>query len=724
MSKVIDKEYLIATLKGFDENILGNEYQKKKAVLDKLSESTTGKLLFNGQEIEGSGGTGQPGQDGVTYTPTIGTVTSGDTPSVTVTLDIDAHTAKFNFVLPKGADGKDGRSISQIYSDDSNNIIVKFSDNSTQNIGQLHVDIEADFLTEAGFGKLRYYQGRFQYYDDGTSGWVDATVGPQNPYILQMIPQEMQRIVGVYDKTQKKYKLKWVEAKDTIIENQAAVVVEKVIIRRKKNSVPTDQNDGDEVITVMRQQFGSHANQWYVDDGVTPDEDDVYYYKAFPVSTSGFVNASPLNETKGIIARNYTLYGFHLNGNESNPASMITYLDNVDNTDFAPAHMDYTADTFDYGDWTVDGGTWFMDVRPCLLNRDGTVAKFLNVDNLTLDVDGTDVSDEIQGTDNEYNVMNQNPKTYWYIHDCENNSADFYFSDIKLNYNEDTGEITKATDPDDGDFVCWSNIGEDGSEIDYFYTPVYAGCSVNSVLRSLSGKAPIHDQTAQTEINQAIKNNPDESTHSWYTEVMCDQQLFEMLLLLIGKSTDTQTVFGAGYHTGASQASHLTASGGLNLKGLFYGTKDNNKIGVKVFGMEHFWGNQWRRVAGWINDRGKQKVKMTYGQSDGSTVNGYNLDGQGYIEIHNSTPTGTSGGYVSKVLFTKNGIIPTAVNGSASTYYTDGLWFNNNQVDYAFVGGDAAARLHCGALCADLNDLASAAAWNDGAAPSCKPLTQ
>ena len=50
-----------------------------------------------------------------------------------------------------GKDGKDGKSISTITKDDNNNIIVTFTDGTTQNIGELSVDIQGDFLTSNGF---------------------------------------------------------------------------------------------------------------------------------------------------------------------------------------------------------------------------------------------------------------------------------------------------------------------------------------------------------------------------------------------------------------------------------------------------------------------------------------------------------------------------------------------------------------------------------------------
>ena len=114
---------------------------------------------------------------------------------------------------------------------------------------------------------------------------------------------------------------------------------------------------------------------------------------------------------------------------------------------------------------------------------------------------------------------------------------------------------------------------------------------------------------------------------------------------------------------------------------------------------------------------------MTYGQSDGSTTDGYNETGSGYISIGGATPSGTSGGYISKMLITDNGLIPTIASGSATTHYCDGLWFNNSQVDYAYVGGESVGGASSvGALCSVLNAASSRADGGVGTSISCKPL--
>lgn len=606
-------------------------------------------------------------------------------------------------ILAQGTDGKDGKSISTITKDDNDNIIVTFTDGSTQNIGKLSVDIQGDFLTSDGFGNLRYYNGHFQYYDTATSTWIDTSVTPSNVYIMNMTPQEMKSIFGVYDVDLGKYKLKWEEPDDTVINGQVACVVEKVIIRRKLGSVPTSETDGDLVLEVKRKDFGTYKNEYFVDTILSPSNGDVYYYKAFPMSTTGFYNTNSANETDGIECKNYNLYGFKLDQNESDPASMITYLSDCDNKYYKSAKMNYTTDKFDYGDWS---DAWFIkNLKPCMLKYDGTVDYELNPNDYTKKLDGTasDVANASYGG----NAMVGIPKVYWKIVDNGDNTANIYICDKKI----------------DSDFHCWSHIDNNGNEIDYCYLSAYDGCNISSKLRSISGQSPMTNQTCTTEINYAKSNNIG-SDIIWYTGLFNDWMLINILLFLIGKSTNSQITFGTGNNNTYVSTSNtgIKKSGTMNTKGLFWGSNDNAS-GVKVFGIENFYGNVWKRIGGWINDKGTQKIKMTYGQSDGSTVDGYNTDGAGYIVIGNSTPIGTNGGYVSKVLFNENGLIPTTANGSQTTYYCDGLWFNNSQVDYALVGGASSNASRVGAFCSHLYiAAASSAGVTSGVALSCKPL--
>lgn len=667
--------------------------------IDTSSGSATMRIFDGNSWIEIS--SAKDGKDGTTYTPKVGTVTDGDELAVTIDIDTTTSEAIYNFVIPAGKDGKDGtngKSVDSVEVNETNNLMVTYSDGETKDAGKIKVNISANFLTAEGFGNLRYYQGVLQYYDATSDTWLDTNVAPDNIYIMNMIPQPMKSITCMYNVEEGHYKLNFEEPDDTVIDGQIACMVEKVIIRRKLGSEPLNEVDGTYVGEVLRRDFGSYKKLQYTDDTFTPNIGETWYYKAFPVSTNGFYNISNQNCTN-VICKDYYLYGFTIDQNESNPASMITYIE--DNQYYSPAYMDYDNDTFNYGDWE---NVWFIkNLKPCMLKYDGTVAYQLDKNDYTKKVDGSD--SDITDVDFEGNAMVGIPKVYWKIVDNGDNTANVYVCSKKI----------------DDDFHCWSHIDNNGNEIDYCYMPIYNGYNDGTRLRSLSGKTPMVRKTAQQEITLATANNTGNDI-IWYTEVYSDRQLINILLLLIGKSTNTQTVFGTGNNNSYSSDSKtgVKKTGTLDTKGLFWGNKDN-KTCVKIFGMENWWGNTYHRIGGWVSDNGVQKIKLTYGQLDGSTVDGYNTDGSGYISI-GATPSSKTGGYISKMNFINYGLLPAVLSGSSTTYYTDGMWYNNSIVSYIIVGGSSGSELYTGAFYTSTNNTTSYTNYTLNASPSCKPL--
>ena len=194
-----------------------------------------------------------------------------------------------------GTNGKDGKSISSITKDDDNNLIVTFTDGSTQNIGKLSVDIQGDFLTSDGFGNIRYYNGKFQYYNKTSSTWIDIETTTDNKVVVSLIPGSMKKFIAKYNMKLDRNVLLIEEPDDTIVDGQALCFVEKIIIRRKLNSAPESETDGDLVTTIYRRDFGIYAYNGYVDNDVDPSEGEKWYYRAFPVNTVGVVNNSEAN---------------------------------------------------------------------------------------------------------------------------------------------------------------------------------------------------------------------------------------------------------------------------------------------------------------------------------------------------------------------------------------------------------------------------------------------
>ena len=410
---------------------------------------------------------------------------------------------------------------------------------------------------------------------------------------------------------------------------------------------------------------------------------------------------------KALKRGSYTLYAFHIDGSESNPSAKVTYLE--DAKGMTPAYMDYTNGVFNYGSWK---DAFFMP-KPCMVLQEGIVDYYLDPDDYTKKEDGT--ASDVADTSYAGNAMmewGQNGKKIWYkvVPDANDvTSGTVYICDEQL----------------DPSYHAWSFINNQGRLVDHFYTPIYNGSNINNgsvnVIRSLSGQALSKNLPGTEEIARCKNNNLGDEV-LWFTEVMADRILIDFLLILMGKSTDTQAVFGNGLVSGGESALNNYRTGALNDKGLFFGYSDQTHA-VKVFGMENWWGLQWRRLAGYINASGTQKIKLTYGRQDGSTADAYNTDGTGYISI-GITPTGTSGGYIDTMNFNEYGMFAknTGASGSgSSTHYCDAQWFNNGQIDYALFGGASADGLSCGALCCNLGFAVSRSTWARGAALSYKP---
>lgn len=496
------------------------------------------------------------------------------------------------------------------------------------------------------------------------------------------------KAISSYDVTTKSARIKIIAElpKETVINGQTLCTVAGAVVRKKADGYPKDEFDGTLLGTLT-------------EDGELIDTDVTlgagYYYAAFPYTEQGVYNRSRKNRAYAKAQTYSYLFGYDLVVGDRTTATRVTYPSDVDNASFKPAGMDFTAGTFKYGGWPSNPGDGFMP-RPCMLQFDYKVAEYLNPSNYKKTVDGKD--SRVTKTNFMGNAMMEWGKIYTH-REIVDGVYKFRCSDIPLG----------------DDWDCWCNYDKNNNIIEHFYTPIYFGSNVNNILRSISGQSNYVSNTAQSEINLAIANGD-----GWYTEVLADRLLIQDLLVLMAKTTELQNAYG--YGRCASNNSSAIGQGTMDTKGMFWGDKSQTN-GVKVFGMENWWGNLWRRTAGWINDKGTQKIKITEGTHDGSTVTGYNLDGSGYIKVADATPSGTSGGYISEM---KNdlpfGRIPVKASGSATTYEADGLWFNNGQVDYAIVGGTWYNALLDGPFAAYLSNAASNAYANDGAALSCKPL--
>ena len=395
-------------------------------------------------------------------------------------------------------------------------------------------------------------------------------------------------------------------------------------------------------------------------------------------------------------------YGFHIDGSKSVPTEIVSYLSDCDNANYTPAHMDYTNDVFDYGSWE---SAWFIQgVKPCILGTDGTVIKYLDKNDYTKDIDGYTV--DIGGTLANANVMVEFPKIWLKVvpDNGDNTSANVYISNLKL---------------DDG-YKDYAYINYQKTHKNHFYLSAYNSSTIDSKLRSLSGQTTTKTKTlaGTTEISYAEANGA-----GWSTEHAGQIMLINFLLLLMGKSTNTQAVFGEGLHTNGSEAVNNNFPTGVhNTKGLFYGTNSGAAAtytnAVKVFGIENWWGFQWQRYSGDILSSNTLKIKLCYGQEDGSTVDNFNTDATGYRIVSGGSATGTSGQYISQMIFDTGGMYAKEANNSnasSTSKYCDGYWFSGSGVRFALRGGDSYYGALVGAFCVNRGNAVGSAYWNVGA---------
>lgn len=462
-----------------------------------------------------------------------------------------------------------------------------------------------------------------------------------------------------------------------VFDTTGEVTTAGVTIRKSTVIYPVDVNDGEFVADIP---YDGNEDRFTIeDDNVSPNI--TYYYTAFAYSTNGVHNQNTNNKAECSTKSFVWTYGYDLDTTDSNPFTRVTYPGIVDNAKFTPVShtgvKNATTDTyaFSYGDWE---DCEFMP-KPCMLKFDGTVGEYLNPNDYSKTITGeaSNVSNRLY----EGNAMMEWGKIWTKRWEDEDGIYHFRCSNEKL----------------DDEYDCWCNYDKDNNQIDHFYTSIYYACrdavTINNTsytrMRSISGMS----MSSLSAIPETFASYANKNGSGWYAECVSDRLLIQDLLVLIGKCTDTQTVFGG------STDGYPGTSGVLDASGLFgeYGTA------VKVFGMENWWGGKfYRALPGVCIKNGYHYIKITPGTHDGSTHIG--LNGMQYSSIDKfanltdvvpRTLDDSSSGYIKYMKTLPYGRIPYPTlsdGGSASTYECDIAAFPNNartDVHVYWVGGSS-----------------------------------
>ena len=373
-------------------------------------------------------------------------------------------------------------------------------------------------------------------------------------------------------------------------------------------------------------------------------------------------------------------YGYRKTKAEGDPYARIVYL--YDAVGMAPAYMDFSAGIFRYGDW--ENAFFVAKNRPVMVKSDGTVDYELDHSDQTKKLDGT--ASDVSNTAYDGNAMSEIPLCWFY------------------RYQDGTYEYEIVCEHQyDENYKAYAHTRADGSIADSFYWGMFGASGSAAKLRSIAGQSVSQSLSMQQMIDGAGANG-----NGWYIHTWSQRCCITTLLVLMGKSTNTQAVFGNGNCRSASNASGLIATGTLKDKGQFFGYNSNTQQ-VKVFFIEEFWGNQWKRTAGIINNYGPIYYKMT--PEDG----GYKVDNVTGYTNSGITLSGTHGGYISATQCGEYGCIPAVISGSGTTFECDGSWFTNSQRHFLFAGtcaNDAAAL--GGAFAFNVANDSSYATWGIG----------
>lgn len=551
-----------------------------------------------------------------------------------------------------------------------------------------------------------------------------------------------------------KLTISWSVESKTQVNGQTICEVAGVIVKRRMDRIPKDENDGT---TILKSEDCSGK---YVDTGLTNGE--TYYYNAFPysrhkvynrncagvsaapqhmstiaiqfssnaangytltatngssketaevkplaagkggvaefaVTETGVWNVAGVDVTVSEIGESITVHA-HVFGfdwiippQEADTESQISYPEDVDNASYSGvAALGSDAEINVGADWQGYFDD-FVKARPVMLNFDGTVAAELDHSDQTKNLDGT--ASKVADSSTTQNAMVEFPKRY------------FYRSLSKNSAGQTIGCVRQSEFKLSDDWHCdpwlYGNSYDDAVENDVIYLPMFEGSSISSKLRSLSGKTPINTQTGSTEITQAKACGD-----GWYIDDFADFMMISDMMMMVGKSTDVQKHWGYGHYSGGSQASHLHTTGSLVSKGPFYGGTGNTNM--KFLWMENWYGDRWERTAGCETLNSLIYIKNFPPYTSGTTEN---MISTGHYM------SGTPGGYMSAVVFGSYGWTPSVVSGAEGKYIPDGAWFANNC--YLLRGAPCVDGAKVG-LAVSLPNPLSYSNWSIGASPSYK----
>ena len=399
-------------------------------------------------------------------------------------------------------------------------------------------------------------------------------------------------------------------------------VSNSVLFQAYNNGKVTDENDLQQIVFGLEKPSFVDKNTIYI----CKKDGKRYFNDHGKISNQGSGGGSDDWDEGNF------LYSVIVDEANSDPIGSVTYADDCEG--FTPASKST------YGDWESFVKSFF---KPCLLKTTDTIGQpsyYLNHDIRRYKEDGNLAIKD--GTDGDCMIE---VKSLWYsFENLDDNRYKLSISDSKRG-------------------VTWENFNgyiQDGEykESEYIYLPCYISPNGN-VMQSIAG-SPVSIESNKPEDWRSKASAKGTGYYNLdYRRVL----LLQCMMLLLGKSLDTQTQFGGVWKDSMilpgslDEQKFISTDVFLGIEGLFNGRTSGHGAYID-------------RITKIAND----KVKWT------DDLSKYDTSGNGYENAINVVNMYSGiAKFISKIIHNnKGGFNPTEASGSATTYYCD-HWGSMNQ---------------------------------------------
>jgi len=385
------------------------------------------------------------------------------------------------------------------------------------------------------------------------------------------------------------------------------------------------------------------------------------------------------------------VYGFIEHMNVLSPTERIEYIGA--NAGYTPLTVNKTTGEANYGSWA--NFPVLVGNKPWMVRSDGTPDYRLDETDYTKKEDGT--ASDVANTAYDGGAFAWIPKIY------------------KQEYMLGNDRVVKFSMSKRDGFEAVGFIDPDNKELEGVWIPMFYGSIVEEKMKSISGVQPCYNNATAAE-KTAIDAFGERAKFFGGPIV----QTLTDLLIMFGKSTNSQAVYGNGNMNGYDTS--LAPTNGVKQNavvggGQFYGTSDGKSLNKILHSIVLGTWQQWMRDPYTLLVNGRYKVSKNYAYDiTGATYHDTGISLPKVLKEDGSQNTGIF--YPHKYQTVPGfGAVPVhPCKGSTSTGGCDGLWQNVEITAVARRFGDCNNGTDDGLRCLTVNITATHADWNIGAA--------